>query len=149
MLAPHAHFAIGSALAAALIGPLLAWAGSALAGQACLALSPFIAATAALWLWRPRALAHRFEKALGRFGPITALNADVRLPTWLALFAGYTGLSLAQAATLAPLAYDLVGPPDGSQWLTWLAVCAAYPVARLLGQMGVAFPGGLGAREGA
>jgi glycosyltransferase 2 family protein len=48
------------------------------------------------------------------------------------------------------LAMDLAGHDEHTLGLWgWIALCGAYPVARLIGQLGVAAPGGLGVREGA
>ena len=50
---------------------------------------------------------------------------------------------------IAPLIHAFAPDPGSFSPLDWFVILAAYPVARLVGQLSVVVPGGVGVREGA
>lgn len=102
-----------------------------------------------MWIAQPRWL----QKTIQRLIPTLARNTDAARSTLggrALVFTAYLGLTGGQAVTVAPLAIDLAARGENPLGLWgWIALCGAYPVARLIGQLGVMAPGGLGVREGA
>lgn len=141
------NFMLSTAVFAIGLAPLLWRAGFERgAGVAGAGAAAGIAAVAWLWIAQPRwawRLAARVAPRLADEASAASATAGARAGV---LFA-YVALTAGQAATVAPLAAELAGV-ELDAW-AWIALCGAYPVARLVGQLGVAIPGGLGVREGA
>ena len=144
------NFILSTAAFALLLAPLL-WRASFNRGGVALpaAAGAIVVALVLLWVVQPRWLRHRIERLIPKLQRSGDASAST-IPGRAFVFTAYLALTAAQAVTVAPLAMDLAGNADPplDTW-NWIALCGAYPVARLIGQLGVAAPGGLGVREGA
>ena len=68
---------------------------------------------------------------------------------WHVLNGLFVTLVVAQALLVIPVATPFIqARPDGA-WGVWAVALLAYPLARLVGQLGLAVPAGIGVREGA
>ena len=108
-----------------------------------------VVALVLLWVVQPRRLRRGIERLIPKLQRGEDASAST-IPGRALVFTAYIALTVGQAVTVASLAMDLAGNADPplDTW-SWIALCGAYPVARLIGQLGVAAPGGLGVREGA
>ncbi|MFC1809042.1 lysylphosphatidylglycerol synthase domain-containing protein [Candidatus Omnitrophota bacterium] len=68
--------------------------------------------------------------------------------SWYISFILFFILAICQGLVLYPIVQNIVGDP-GPTYIQWILILGAYPVARMIGQVSMLFPGGLGMREGA
>jgi len=149
IVAHEANVALGTGLVGLVLAPLFWLAGSRVVGAIVLAGFLGVLGVVAIWVARPPWARVIPERLLRRLGGEATGESAASARTRLSVLIVYAIVATAQAITIAPLVIDLVGWPGAIGWAAWLAVCLAYPVARLVGQMGMVIPGGLGVREGA
>jgi len=146
------NFMLSTAAFALLLAPLLWRASFDRVDPAIpIAAGTVLVALLLLWIMQPAKRRRAIERVIPkRQRDAEASTPASTLPGRALVFTAYLLLTAGQAVTVAPLAVDLAGGGERSvdPW-GWLALCGAYPVARLIGQLGVATPGGLGVREGA
>lgn len=116
------------------------WSGGAVAAAGLL-----------VWLFFPNQIfglinrltgwAHRLE------GGLLVLEGSAR--EWRSTFMLFVMVLILQALAIAPLIQAFAPEAASLSSLDWFVILAAYPVARLVGQLSLVVPGGVGVREGA
>ncbi|MBD3308009.1 hypothetical protein GF339_16325 [candidate division KSB3 bacterium] len=104
-----------------------------------------------MWLFTPHHVMHvvnLVSATLTRKKFSAPLTMSGTRGQWHMSFGLFFVLVLLQSGVLYPLIRDLL-PSTLSLTLTqWIVLLGAYPLARMIGQLAVIFPGGLGVREG-
>lgn len=106
----------------------------------------------AIWLFYPERLFTLSNKILAAFLPESLrmpLFLKGHLLQWQFAFALFFAVVVVQALTTYPIIKSVLSDSSILKPLDWIMVMGAYPVARLIGQLGVVSPGGIGVREGA
>lgn len=80
---------------------------------------------------------------------LDALDLEVSPWRWRVAFLLYFGVVVLQGAVLYPLVLDVLPGDAPLSPAGWLIVLGSYPVARLVGQLSLVVPSGIGVREGA
>jgi len=134
------------------VGGLLWLAGARPQGIAVVGVGALAAVASAIWTAKPgrlRAVAVFLTSRAPGPGSVSMPAVAPTRPAERAIsLAAYAAVAAGQGAIVLPLVWTLM-PEDGSLGLVGLlAACGSYPIARLIGQVGVVAPGGLGLREG-
>jgi uncharacterized membrane protein YbhN (UPF0104 family) len=108
-------------------------------------------ALAATWLLRPHALLALLNRVIRRMTdrPEAQLALDSSRRDWALAFVLFATVVALQALSVAPLAASGLSHAGTLSVPIVMTLCLAYPIARLVGQISVFVPGGLGVREGA
>ena len=135
------------------VGGLLVLAGAPTQGLAVLALGAVSLAAAVFWLVPLGSLGVLIPARAGKLVALGATIAHASAPDRLGDRAtrllAYAAVAAGQGVVVLPLVWALAPPRTPLGPVALLAACGSYPVARLVGQLGVIVPGGLGLREGA
>lgn len=135
------------------VGALLWISGARPQGLAVLGLGALASAAAATWTVKPgrlRAAASFIVNRAPGPGSISAPTVAPTRPAERAIsLAAYAAVAAGQGVIVLPLVWTLTPGDRTPGPAALLAVCGSYPLARLIGQIGVVAPGGLGLREGA
>ncbi len=135
--------------------PLALLVGSSIAEisvTAFYALLAFAAILCGIWIRSPGLFIFPFGVLLRRVGKpphflFSYVTKASKSGDWRRGFYFFNILVVAQGLLLIPLVLAITDGPD--EISDWVIILAAYPVARLIGQLGLLFPAGVGLREGA
>lgn len=151
VLYEQAHYLCATLLAALLISPLLLVSFSP---EVRLGVLHFTlgAVGVIVWLFLPHRLFAIVNRVLSLILP--RRNIDIGMPEgrllhWQIAFAMFIMVVVCQAIAIYPLVRGLLPPSTVIPLSGWIVILGAYPVARLIGQLSIVSPSGLGVREGA
>ncbi|MFC1862390.1 hypothetical protein ACFL1Z_00370 [Thermodesulfobacteriota bacterium] len=103
-----------------------------------------------LWLLLP----FYFSKLIKKWGKKSQIKQDFfsdikNKSSWLFFVALFFLLTIFQGVISIPIIANFLDGPEILNPLEWIYLIAAYPFARVIGQLGILTPSGLGVREGA
>jgi len=146
-------FAAATGIVGVPVGVLLVVAGARAQGAAVLGLGAVALAAALLWLAPLGALGVLLPLRAGKLFKLAATVSHASNPGRLgdraSRLAAYAAVAAGQGVVALPLVWSLAPDDRPLGPFALVAACGAYPIARLVGQLGVIVPGGLGLREGA
>lgn len=92
---------------------------------------------------------NRIASSLTRNRVVEVFKLEGGFREWYGAFFIFALVVVLQALALVPLTWALVPDAGALRSEQWLVLLGMYPVARLIGQMSMVAPAGLGVREGA
>jgi hypothetical protein len=104
----------------------------------------------ALWLLLPFYFSRFLIKRLRRINIKQESLTSIKSPShWLFFVALFFLITAFQGVISIPIISGFLDSPNILDSLQWIYLIAAYPFARVIGQLGIIAPSGLGVREGA
>lgn len=153
VLYEQAHFFFATAAFTLMLFPVfLSSFGSQVKPVLVYAVVILIIASMAIWLFWPERLFTVLNKTLATFLPESLrmpLLLKGHLLQWQFAFILFFILVVVQGLTTYPIIKSVLSGSNFLEPVDWIMIMGAYPVARLIGQLGVVSPGGIGVREGA